>query len=136
MKYRLMFIDDGQGMPQTPEGQAVYARIGEWFQELHQNGKMKSGEELQPTRTATTVRFNGGKPVVTDGPFAEAKEVRGGYWMIDVESRDEAIAWAKRCPASNNEIIEIRQVQEMADFPADVQAAAAGFSELQGSSGR
>jgi hypothetical protein len=69
---------------------------------------------------------------VTDGPFAEAKEVLGGYWMIEVTSREEAIAWAKRCPASDNEIIEIRQVQEMADFPADVQEAAAGFAELQG----
>ena len=55
----------------------------------------------------------------------------GGYWMIDVKSREEAIAWARRCPASSNEIIEIRQVQEMADFPADVQEAAAGFAELQ-----
>jgi len=71
---------------------------------------------------------------VTDGPFAEAKEVLGGYWMIEVKSREEAIAWATRCPASNNEIIEIRQVQEMADFPADIQAVAAGFAELQGGS--
>jgi len=71
---------------------------------------------------------------VTDGPFTEAKEVLGGYWMIEVASRDEAIAWAKKCPASNNEVIEIRQVQEMADFPADVQEAASGFAELQSKS--
>jgi hypothetical protein len=57
--------------------------------------------------------------------------VLGGYWMIDVKSRDEAIAWAKKCPAGPNEVIEIRQVQEMADFPADVQEAAAGFAELR-----
>jgi hypothetical protein len=56
--------------------------------------------------------------------------------MIEVKSRDEAIGWAKRCPASANEIIEIRQVQEMSDFPADVQEAAAGLTELKGSSGR
>jgi hypothetical protein len=62
--------------------------------------------------------------------------VLGGYWMIEVKSREEAIAWARRCPASDNEIIEIRQVQEMADFPADVQAAAAGFGELLGTSRR
>ena len=74
--------------------------------------------------------------MVTDGPFTESKEVIGGYWMIEVNSRDEAIAWAKRCPASNNEIIEIRQVQEMSDFPAELQQAAAGFGELQGRSGR
>ena len=75
---------------------------------------------------------------MTDGPFTEAKEVLGGYWMIDVKSREEAISWAKRCPASNNEIIEIRQVQEMADFPADVQAAAAaaGFGDLKATGGR
>jgi len=73
---------------------------------------------------------------VTDGPFTEVKEVLGGYWMIDVKSREEAIAWAKRCPASNNEIIEIRQVQEMADFSPEVQEAAAGFDQLQGKSRR
>jgi len=80
------------------------------------------------------VSFPGGKPVVTDGPFTEAKEVIGGYWMIEVASRDEAIAWASKCPASSNEVIEIRQVQEMADFPADVQEAASGFAELQSKS--
>jgi hypothetical protein len=78
------------------------------------------------------VSFAGGTPVVTDGPFTESKEVLGGYWMIEVASREEAIAWAKRCPASSNEVIEIRQVQEMADFPPDVQQAAAGFNDLQG----
>jgi hypothetical protein len=82
------------------------------------------------------VSFESGEPVVTDGPFTESKEVLGGYWMIDVRSKEEAIAWAKRCPASSNEIIEIRQVQEMADFPADVQQAAAGFTELQRGSSR
>ena len=68
---------------------------------------------------------------MTDGPFAEAKEVLGGYWMIDVKSQEEAIAWASRCPASENETIEIRQVQEMEDFPPDVQKAAEGFDRLQ-----
>jgi hypothetical protein len=77
------------------------------------------------------VSFAGGKPVVTDGPFAEAKEVLGGYWMIEVASKEEAVAWAARCPASENEIIEVRQVQEMSDFPEDVQEAAAGFAEMQ-----
>jgi hypothetical protein len=77
------------------------------------------------------VTFEGGKPRVTDGPFAEAKEVLGGYWMIQVKSREEAIEWAKRCPGSENEMIEVRQVQEMDDFPPDVKAAAAGFDEMQ-----
>ena len=77
------------------------------------------------------VTFSGGKPAVTNGPFSDAKETLGGFWMIEVNSREEAIEWAKRCPASDNEIIEIRQVQEFTDFPADVQKAAAGFTELQ-----
>jgi hypothetical protein len=87
---------------------------------------------LHPPSMGVRVSFAGGKPVVTDGPFAEAKEVLGGYWMIDVKSKEEAIAWARRCPASSNEVIEIRQVQEMSDFPPDVQKAAAGFKKLQG----
>ena len=73
------------------------------------------------------VSFAGGKAKVVDGPFAEAKEVLGGYWMIQVKSREEAIEWAMRCPGSENEVIEVRQVQEFSDFPADVQEAAAGF---------
>jgi hypothetical protein len=76
------------------------------------------------------VSFKGGKAKVTDGPFAEAKEVLGGYWMIQVKSKEEAIAWASRCPASDNEIIEIRQVQEFTDFPPDVQKEVAAFPDL------
>ena len=87
---------------------------------------------LHPPSTGARVSFATGKPDVTDGPIAETKEVLGGYWMIDVNSREEAIAWAKKCPASANEIIEIRQVQEISDFPEDVQHAAAGLTEMQG----
>jgi len=72
---------------------------------------------------------------VTDGPFAEAKEVIGGYWMIQVKSKEEAVEWASRCPGSDNEVIELRQVMEMSEFPAEMQEAAAGFSELPGQSG-
>jgi hypothetical protein len=86
---------------------------------------------LHPPSMGARVSFAGGKPQVTDGPFAEAKEVLGGYWMIQVKSREEAIEWATRCPASGNEVIEVRQVQDVSDFPADVQEAAAGFAEMQ-----
>jgi hypothetical protein len=91
---------------------------------------------LHPPSMGARVTFPAGKPKVTDGPFAEAKEVLGGYWMIQVKSREEAIEWAKRCPASENETIEIRQVQEMADFPPDVQKAAAGEGEMHRQQGR
>jgi hypothetical protein len=105
-------------------------------QALKDAGVLITLDGLHPPSTGARVSFASGKPVVTDGPFTEAKEVLGGYWMIDVRSREEAIDWAKRCPASNNEIIEIRQVQEMSDFSPEVQQAAAGFTELQGRSGR
>jgi len=71
---------------------------------------------------------------VMDGPFAETKEVVGGYWMIQVKSKEEAIEWASRCPASDNEVIEVRQVQEFADFTPEVQKAATEFRELQAKS--
>jgi hypothetical protein len=73
---------------------------------------------------------------VVDGPFAEAKEVLGGYWIIEVKSKAEAIEWATRCPGSENEVIEVRQIQAMEDFPADVQEAASGFAEMQAKSGQ
>ena len=99
---------------------------------LKDAGVLITLDGLHPPSMGARVSFANGQPAVTDGPFTEAKEVLGGYWMIEVNSREEAIAWAKRCPASSNEIIEIRQVQEMADFPPDVQQAAAGLTELQG----
>ena len=90
---------------------------------LKDAGVLIALDGLHPPSMGARVSFATGKPVVTDGPFTEAKEVLGGYWMIDVKSREEAIAWAKKCPASENEIIEIRQVQEMADFSEEVQQA-------------
>ena len=86
---------------------------------------------LHPPSMGARVSFSGGKPKVTEGPLAETKEVIGGYRMIQVKSKQEAIEWASRCPASDNEVVEVRQVQEFTDFPADVQEAAAGFSEMQ-----
>ena len=98
---------------------------------LQKAGVLLALDGLHPPSMGARVSFAGGKPKVTDGPFAEAKEVLGGYWMIQVKSREEAIEWASRCPGSENEMIEVRQVQEFADFPADVQEAAAGFAEMQ-----
>ena len=100
-------------------------------QSLKDAGVLITLDGLHPPSAGARVSFATGEPVVTDGPFAESKEVLGGYWMIDVASREEAIEWAKKCPASANEIIEIRRVHEMADFSPDVQKAAAGFEQLQ-----
>ncbi len=102
-------------------------------EELQKAGVLIALDGLHPPSMGARVSFPGGKPLVTDGPFAESKEVLGGYWMINVTSREEAIAWASKCPASENEIIEIRQVQEITDFPPEVQRAAEGFEDLWGS---
>jgi hypothetical protein len=114
----------------VPEADAVSAMM-KYNEALEKAGVLLALDGLHPPSMGARVSFAGGRPVVTDGPFAEAKEVLGGYWMIQVGSREEAIEWAKRCPASANEIIEVRQVQEMEDFPEDVQEAAAGFTEMQ-----
>jgi hypothetical protein len=134
MRFMMLMIPKGyeSAAPDAvPSAEAVSAMM-KYNQELKAAGVLIALDGLLPPSAGARVSFAGGKPMVTDGPFIEAKEVIGGYWMIDVKSRDEAIAWASRCPASSNETIEIRQVHEMSDFPADVQAAAAGFTELQG----
>jgi hypothetical protein len=133
MRFMMLMIPGGYeaAAPGTmPSAEAVAAMM-KYNEALKNAGVLITLDGLHPPSTGARVSFKNGTPVVTDGPFTEAKEVLGGYWMIEVKSREEAIAWAKKCPASANEVIEIRQVQEMADFPPDVQKAAAGFDALQ-----
>jgi hypothetical protein len=133
MRFMMLMIPKGYETAEagaSPTAEAVAAMM-KYNESLKKAGVLLSLDGLHPPSTGARVTFPDGKPVVTDGPFPEAKEVVGGYWMIQVRSREEAIEWAKRCPASPNETIEIRQVQELADFPADVQKAAAGFAEMQ-----
>jgi hypothetical protein len=133
MRFMMLMIPQGYENAKPgamPDPKAVAAMMT-YNQALQKAGVLLALEGLHPPSMGARVSFAGGKPKVTDGPFTETKEVLGGYWMIQVKSKEEAIEWASRCPASDNEVIEIRQVQEMADFPPDVQKAAAGFSELQ-----
>src|SRR6201990_1935609 len=92
------------------------AAMMKYNEALKDAGVLITLDGLHPPSTGARVSFAAGKPVVTDGPFTESKEVLGGYWMIEVDSRDEGIAWDKQCPASDNEIIELRQAQGMAGF--------------------
>ena len=101
-------------------------------QSLVDAGILRSAEGLHPPAVGKRVSFRGGRPLITDGPFAEAKEALGGFWIIEVGSLDEAAAWAARCPAQENEVIEIRRIQEMEDFSPEVQAVARGL-DLDGS---
>lgn len=137
MRFMMLMIPKGYETAEpgaTPEADAVAAMM-EYNRKLQEAGVLRALDGLHPPSMGARVSFAGGKPKVTDGPFAEVKEVLGGYWMIEVGSREEAIEWATRCPAGENEIIEVRQVQEMSDFPPDVREAAAGFDEMQKGAG-
>jgi hypothetical protein len=134
MRFMMLMIPKGyeKATPGTvPDAKAV-ASMMKYNEALQKAGVLLALDGLHPPSMGARVSFSGGKARVTDGPFAEVKEVVGGYWMIQVKSKEEAIEWASRCPASENETIEVRQVQEMSDFPADVKAAAAGFSDMSG----
>ena len=138
MRFMLLVIPKGyeSAKPGTaPDAKAV-ARMMKYNESLQKAGVLLALDGLHPPSMGARVSFAGGKPKVRDGPFAEAKEVLGGYWMIQVKSRDEALEWAKRAPMADNELIEVRQVMEMADFPPDVQEAAAGFEQMQLKAGR
>ncbi|HEX2525005.1 MAG TPA: YciI family protein [Geminicoccus sp.] len=138
MRFMMLMIPKGYETAEpgtVPDVEAVAAMM-RYNEELQKAGVLLALDGLHPPSMGARVSFAGGRPKVTDGPFAEAKEVVGGYWMIQVSSRDEAIQWASRCPASDNEIIEVRQVQEMSDFPADVQEAASGLPGMQDQAGQ
>ena len=134
MRFMMLMIPKGyeSATPGTmPDAKAV-ATMMKYNESLQKAGVLLALDGLHPPSMGARVSFAGGKPKVTDGPFSEAKEVVGGYWMIQVKSKEEAVEWASRCPAGPNEVIEVRQVQACSDFPADVQQAAAGFEKMQG----
>jgi hypothetical protein len=133
MRFMMLMIPKGYESVQPgamPDTEAVAAMM-KYNESLQQAGVLLALDGLHPPSMGARVSFSGGRAKVTDGPFAEAKEVVGGYWMIQAKSREEAIEWASRCPASDNEVIEVRQVQEFGDFSEDVKQAAAGFEDVQ-----
>jgi hypothetical protein len=134
MRFMMLMIPGGYATaaPEVrPEAEAV-ATMMKYNEELKRAGVLLALDGLHPPSSGARVSFKEGKPTVTDGPFAEVKEVLGGYWMIDVRSPEEAVEWARRCPAGENDVIEIRRVFEMNDFPEDVQKVVDGFDELKG----
>jgi hypothetical protein len=133
MRFMMLMIPKGydQAAPGTMPDPGAFAAMAKYNDSLRKAGVLLALDGLHPPSVGVRVSFEGGKAAVTDGPFAEAKEVIGGYWMIQVRSKEEAIEWACRCPASPNEVIEVRQVMEFADFPADIQQVAANYPEIQ-----
>jgi hypothetical protein len=121
MMFMLPNID--QDADWMPSAEAV-AEMSKYNDSLAKAGVLLALDGLHSQSEGTRVTFSGrGKPTVTDGPFTEAKEMIGGYWLIQAKSKEEATEWASRCPGENCSI-EVRQVFEMEEFPPDVQEAA------------
>ena len=126
MRFMMLMIPKGYetAAPGTmPDPKAVAAMM-KYNGSLLKAGVLLALDGLHPPSMGARVSFSGGKPTVTDGPFTEAKEVIGGYWIIQVKSREEAIEWASRIPGSDNEVVEVRQVMEFSEFPDDMKAIA------------
>jgi hypothetical protein len=111
---------------------SFFDQMTKFNEELQKAGVLLALDGLQPSSKGARVSFRNGakKPIVTDGPFTESKEIVGGFWIIQVKSKEEAVAWATRAPSTGDEMIEVRQVFEMEDFPADVQELVAGRVNL------
>ena len=116
MKYMLLIYGDERALSET-ERQACYAESSRLAHDLHSSGQYLAANPLQPTTTATSVRVRNGKPVVTDGPYAETKEQLGGYFLIEARDLQQAVAVAARIPMARKGTIEIRPVVEIADLP-------------------
>lgn len=129
MRFMLLVIP--QGYASAAAGamppRAATAAMQKYNDALRRAGVLLALDGLHPPAMGARVSFPGGKARVVDGPFTEAKEAIGGYWMLSVKSRDEAIEWASRCPAGEHQVIEVRQVHELADFGDDPAAHAACF---------
>ncbi len=130
MRFMMLMLPKGyeSAKPGTlPDAKAI-RNMMKYNESLGKAGVLLALDGLHPPSTGARVTFSGGKAKVTDGPFAEAKEAIGGYWVIQVKSKAEAIEWASRCPASENETIQVVQMIDFSDFPPDVRAS---FPEFQ-----
>ncbi|SFO73344.1 Uncharacterized conserved protein [Variovorax sp. OK605] len=134
MRFMLLMIPHGyeSAPPGTiPDDVDAVSAMMAYNESMQKAGVLISCDGLHPPSMGARVSFKDRKPKVVDGPFAEAKEVLGGFWVIDVPSRADAIEWATRCPGGDNEVIEVRQIQEFDDYPADVRAVTAEFASMQ-----
>lgn len=109
----------------TPTLELITA-MRKYDEEMRRAGVLLVEEGLHPSSKATRIKVSGGKRIITDGPFTEAKEVIAGFWLIQVKSREEALEWAKRCPLPEGGLIEIRPVFENADFSPELQKKTTG----------
>ncbi|MGB7538159.1 MAG: YciI family protein [Anaerolineales bacterium] len=133
MRFMMLMIPKGYEKAEPgkmPDPKAVEA-MTKYNESLEKAGVLISGEGLHPPSMGARISFSGGKPKVTAGPFPDTKETLGGYWMIRVKSKEEAVEWAAKCPASDKEIIEIRQVQEEYEFEGMEKPESKNFAEME-----
>jgi len=115
MRYLLLIYTPESTMPPAPvEGRKMMAAYAEFTQDVRERGLMESGEALQPTSTATTVKVRNGERIITDGPFAETREVLGGYYLLNCKDLDEALDCAARIPGAQVGSVEVRPILEFA----------------------
>ena len=123
MRFMMMVIYESAAPDAVPTAEAA-AKMMKYNKALQKAGVLLALDGLLPLSTGARISYADSKPIVREDPFAETKEVVGGYWIIQVRSREEAIEWAKRAPMSSNEVVEVRQIHEVPDFPEDVQCHA------------
>jgi hypothetical protein len=121
----LLMIPHGfeSAKPDVMPDSAAVKTMMRFNESLKAAGVLLALEGLHPPSVGARVYFDGVKPRVVPGPFPGVQEVLGGFWILDVKSKEEAIQWASRCPASGNEVIEVREIQELGDFPAEIKQA-------------
>jgi len=124
MRFMMIMFPKGyeNAKPGTVPDLKAMEVMGKYNEQLQKAGVLLALDGLTPPATMSArVSFKGGKSRVTDGPFPETKEVVGGYWIIQVKSREEALEWASRIPGSDNEMVEVRRLFEMTDFDPEIQ---------------
>ncbi|MCC6830428.1 MAG: YciI family protein [Thermoleophilia bacterium] len=118
MRYMLLIYTDGTGYPENPTPEQVAASMEPWFAYGRKWASViEAGEPLQRPDSATTIRLDGGKPVMTDGPFAETREQLGGYYIFECETLDEALEAAAECPGLRHGSVELRPIMDMPEPP-------------------
>lgn len=119
MRFMVMVPADKNSEAGILPDKKLFEAMGKFNEEMVKAGVMLAGEGLQPTSKGARIKFSGGKTTVTDGPFTESKELIAGFWLIQVKSKEEAIAWMKRAPFGEGVVLEIRQVFEAEDLGAE-----------------
>lgn len=134
MRFMLMIKADKDSEAGVMPDEKLLTEMGKYNEELVKAGVLLAGEGLHPSSKGARVKFTGGKHIVSDGPFAETKELVAGFWLIQVKSKEEAIAWVKRCPnpmPGTEAEIEIRQVFDASDFGAELTPELRAQAERQ-----